>query len=209
MSTKTTSSKAGKADPKDVERINKWAEAQVAAGKTFNDELDMRKILAEVATTYSRTWQIAMTRVAELTANDRFVPDTVKADPAEYSKTVITMRDKHNLSWGRIGVVARQPEGQPRKAYRTASGHLDRGTRIGKGGRWLRDDVTVYDHADRFGAGAVVSGQVLLEGGIKVVTEAARAEDWKTFNTYVLNSKEAPAKVTPAKRTSKKAAKAA
>jgi len=201
-----TNAKAGNADAEQVDRVIRWAREQVAAGKTFDGEMDMRQILAAVTLTYSRAWQIAALELALATAANRMVPAEVKADPAKYAATVIALRDGQKLSWGKIGVLCLAPEGEVRAMYRKNAGNLDRGLRIGKGGRFVMDEKAIYDlssHSD----GAIIDAKVLEDKAMGKLRDAVRAEDAKVVNQYIANSALKPAK--PVRKASKRMAKAA
>jgi hypothetical protein len=64
--------------------------------------------------------------------------DKIKAKPesADMARAIVRLRDKEELSWGRISARADLPESRCRKIYEDTSGESTLGNRIGKGGRY-------------------------------------------------------------------------
>lgn len=59
-------------------------------------------------------------------------------------KNIARLRDE-GKSWGVIAVLCNTTEGKVRKAFSEKTGVKHQGQRIGKGGRWLYSDGTLYE----------------------------------------------------------------
>lgn len=60
------------------------------------------------------------------------------------AKNVVRLRAE-GQSWGRIAVLTGLSEGKVRTTFKEATGAKSQGQRIGKGGRWLYNDQTLYE----------------------------------------------------------------
>lgn len=63
---------------------------------------------------------------------------------ATLKERVTVARNQLGMSWGKIGLLAGEPETKVRKLYAEQSGNDSKGQRIGKGGRWLMNDHQLY-----------------------------------------------------------------
>lgn len=58
---------------------------------------------------------------------------------------VAVARNQLSLSWGVIGLLAGEPESRVRREYAKQTEKDSKGQRIGKGGRWLMNEPTLYE----------------------------------------------------------------
>lgn len=58
---------------------------------------------------------------------------------------VAVARNVLHLSWGVIGLLAGEPESRVRREYAKQTEKDSKGQRIGKGGRWLMNEPTLYE----------------------------------------------------------------
>lgn len=62
----------------------------------------------------------------------------------EFSTEKVLELRNQGVSWGVIGVRLNVPESRVRSAYKEATGTLSEGQRVGRGGRWLNNDQSLY-----------------------------------------------------------------
>jgi len=198
-----TNCKAGDTKASEVDRLILAALEMGQAGKRATDKDLPMKHLVNANVTYSRAWQIVTMALLEHFQPELIVPEAVKASKDQLGQAIVAMRDQQANSWGLIGCRAGLPEGAIRKMYKLNSGKLDRGQRIGHGGRFLADDATLYDAAERHTAGVVIKSAAELDRAMGKIRDAAHAEDAETFGQYVINSRLAPVAPVKPKRVRK------
>lgn len=142
---------------------------------------------------YSRAWLLVQRTLMErnspaLIVDTQAVLTQAQAEHREAgvpfdSKAVLgevvrTLRMDEGVSWGEISVRLNMPESQVRAVFRHNSTVKDVGLRIGRGGRWLNGDPTLYQ-AHRAKEGAFVPGTIKraeLKPEVLVNYEAKAAE---------------------------------
>lgn len=128
----------------------KVLEAWMKEGPENPEKLPTAKLMAASGWTESRTWQVARRRVIEtlqpqLLVNVSELTKGLEADKVDptIAKVIVKLRDQ-GVSWGEINVRLGISEGRVRSLFAKHSGRKDRGLRIGRGGRFVTDNPTLY-----------------------------------------------------------------
>lgn len=133
------------------------AEVQAKAIAMREDGHKVKAIQQACGLNHSQTWLILNRATAEAEGT---VVDTSGMDQATIASTIGQLREAGD-SWGWISVKLDIPESRVRKLFAEATGKHSEGLRIGRGGRHLFNDPTLYEADPKAGVAVDASEPVV------------------------------------------------